>query len=48
MVVEPHICIVNPRPGGIQNDLTAANWALMSDGQEWKGDWGVNTTYKPK
>jgi hypothetical protein len=19
----------------------------MSDGQEWKGDWGVNTTYKP-
>jgi len=30
-----------------QADLTAGNWALMSDGQEWKGDWQVNTTYKP-
>ena len=30
-----------------QADLTASNWALMSDGQEWKGDWQVNTTYKP-
>ena len=30
-----------------QADLTANYWALMSDGQEWKGDWNVNITYKP-
>ena len=43
-----YICIVNHTAAAeFQNDLTAANWALMSDGQEWKGDWGVNTTYKP-
>ena len=43
-----YICIVNHTSAAeFQNDLTAANWALMSDGQEWKGDWGVNTTYKP-
>ena len=43
-----YICIVNHTANAeFQVDLTAANWALMSDGQEWKGDWGVNTTYKP-
>jgi hypothetical protein len=43
-----YICIVNHTSAAeFQDDLTAANWALMSDGQEWKGDWGVNTTYKP-
>ena len=43
-----YICIVNHTSDAeFQVDLTAANWALMSDGQEWKGDWGVNTTYKP-
>ena len=43
-----YICIVNHTSATeFQDDLTAANWALMSDGQEWKGDWGVNTTYKP-
>ena len=48
MVVE-HISVWLTYCGGrIQTDLTAANWALMSDGQEWKGDWSPNTTYKPK
>ena len=43
-----YICVVNHTSAAeFQNDLTAANWALMSDGQEWKGDWNVNTTYKP-
>ena len=43
-----YICIVNHTAAAeFQDDLTAANWALMSDGQEWKGSWGVNTTYKP-
>jgi len=43
-----YICVVNHTAAAeFQDDLTAANWALMSDGQEWKGSWGVNTTYKP-
>ena len=43
-----YICVVNHTSSAeFQDDLTAANWALMSDGQEWKGDWQVNTTYKP-
>jgi hypothetical protein len=43
-----YICIVNHTAAAeFQDDLTAANWQLMSDGQEWKGSWGVNTTYKP-
>ena len=43
-----YICVVNHTAASeFQTDLTAANWALMSDGQEWKGDWSLNTTYKP-
>ena len=43
-----YICVVNHTAASeFQSDLTAANWALMSDGQEWKGDWSLNTTYKP-
>ena len=43
-----YICVVNHTANAsFQVDLTAANWALMSDGQEWKGDWSLNTTYKP-
>ena len=43
-----YICVLNHTSSAeFQNDLTAANWQLMSDGQEWKGDWQVNTTYKP-
>ena len=43
-----YICVKNhTSQSEFQNDLTAANWQLMSDGQEWKGDWQVNTTYKP-
>ena len=35
-----YICVVNHTANAsFQVDLTAANWALMSDGQEWKGDW---------
>ena len=30
-----------------QVDLSAENWQLMSDGQEWKSDWSLNTVYKP-
>ena len=38
-----YICVVNHTANAeFQVDLTAANWALMSDGQEWKGDWSLN------
>ena len=43
-----YICVVNHTSSAeFQNDLTANYWQLMSDGQEWKGDWQLNTTYKP-
>ena len=43
-----YICVVNHTANAeFQVDLDAANWQLMSDGQEWKGEWQVNTTYKP-
>ena len=34
-----YIRVVNPMANAESHvDLTAANWALMSDGQEWKGN----------
>ena len=42
-----YICVVGNTSGIFQTDLEASKWNLMSDGQEWKGDWLVNTTYKP-
>jgi hypothetical protein len=42
-----YICVVGHTSGTFQTDLTAAKWNLMSDGQEWKANWSLNTTYKP-
>jgi hypothetical protein len=42
-----YICVVGHTSNTFQTDLEASKWNLMSDGQEWKGDWQVNTTYKP-
>jgi hypothetical protein len=32
--------------GGLYIDETANRWDLLSDGQEWKGDWTTSTYYK--
>ena len=42
-----YICVVGHTSGTFQTDLDASKWNLMSDGQEWKDDWSLNTTYKP-
>ena len=42
-----YICVVGHTSGVFQTNLTAGYWNLMSDGQEWKNDWTLNTTYKP-
>jgi hypothetical protein len=42
-----YICVVGHTSNVFQTDLTAAKWNLMSDGQEWKANWSLNTTYKP-
>ena len=42
-----YICVVGHTSGVFQTNLTAGYWNLMSDGQEWKNDWSLNTTYKP-
>ena len=42
-----YICVVGHTSGTFQTDLDATKWNLMSDGQEWKANWSLNTTYKP-
>lgn len=42
-----YICVVGHTSGVFQTDLDASKWNQMSDGQEWKDDWSLNTTYKP-
>jgi hypothetical protein len=42
-----YICVVGHTSNVFQTDLDATYWNLMSDGQEWKDDWSLNTTYKP-
>jgi hypothetical protein len=42
-----YICVVGHTSGVFQTDYDALKWNLMSDGQEWKDDWSLNTTYKP-
>jgi hypothetical protein len=42
-----YICVVGHTSNIFQTDLDATKWNLMSDGQEWKDDWSLNTTYKP-
>ena len=42
-----YICVVGHTSNVFQTDLDATKWNLMSDGQEWKDDWSLNTTYKP-
>jgi hypothetical protein len=42
-----YICVVGHTSNVFQTDLDATKWNLMSDGQEWKANWSLNTTYKP-
>ena len=42
-----YICVISHTSGTFTTDLAASRWQLMSDGQEYSGDWTTNYVYKP-
>ena len=42
-----YICVISHTSGTFTTDLAASRWQLMSDGQEYRGDWTTSYVYKP-